>query len=407
MRIGILTKEFPPHIYGGAGIHVKFLTQELKKLSHIEVRCFGDQNSSEKNLNVKGVTAHDLSASDQMKKIFNPVDINLQMAASLENVDLIHCHTWYSHWAGILSSTMLNVPLVLSTHSLEPHRPWKVEQLGSGYNMSSWIEKHAYSHATGIIAVSEGMRKDVIDLYGIDPSRVEVIYNGIDLDFYQPTFNEKIIAEQGINPDKPFVLFVGRITRQKGIVHLLEAIKQFDPELQVVLCAGAPDTEEIAQEMKEKTEALQKEREGVIWISEMLDHSIIKVLYSHAEIFVCPSMYEPFGIINLEAMACGTPVIGSAVGGIPEIIIDQDTGVLVPLEKKSNVSFDPIIPAEFHKNLANAVNTLHKDPIKLAHMGAASRKRVEDIFSWTSIAEQTNKFYERTIQRYKEEGNRK
>lgn len=397
MNIAILTNEYPPYIYGGAGIHVKFLTRELSKLCHVDVRSFGDQNTRENNLRVIGMKPREMPATDQIKKIFNPLDINLQMAASLEGVELVHCHTWYSHWAGILASTMLDIPLVLSTHSLEPHRPWKVEQLGTGYHMSSWVERKAYEAADGIIAVSEGMKKDVVDLYGVDPSKVEVIYNGIDPEFYQPTFDPAILKKHGIREDKPFVLFVGRITRQKGITQLLEAIPLLDKDLQVVLCAGAPDTKEIEKEMADKTHELQKSREGVIWISEMLAHEELRVLYSHAEQFVCPSLYEPFGIINLEAMSCGTPVVGSAVGGIPEIIVDGKTGYLVPLEARSGKDFEPLEPKVYQETLARTINHLHSRPDLLPAMGEAARKRVEEKFTWEGIATQTHDFYQRVI----------
>jgi alpha-maltose-1-phosphate synthase len=403
MKTAILTNEFPPNIYGGAGIHVKFLTQELKKYLSLEVRCFGDQNQSEESMTVQGFAPRPLPATEHMKKIFNPLDINLQMAASIEGADLVHCHTWYSHWAGILASTMLHIPLVLSTHSLEPHRPWKKEQLGTGYHMSSWVEQKAYEQAHGIIAVSGGMKKDVVSLYNVDPSRVQVIYNGIDPDFYKPTFDPSVLAKHGIDSNKPFILFVGRITRQKGIVHLLQSIPLLHPDLQVVLCAGAPDTPEIGQEMEILTQAVQQKRPGVIWIKDMLPHEDLRVLYSHAQLFICPSMYEPFGIINLEAMSCGTPVIGSAVGGIPEIIIDGKTGLLVPLEHKSATDFEPLHPAEFHNALAHAINTLHEQPDKITQMGIAGRKRVEDVFTWNSIAKQTKDFYERTLKRFRQE----
>jgi glycogen synthase len=405
MNISILTNEYPPNIYGGAGIHVKFLVRELKELCKINVRCFGDQVASESNLEVKGVKPclPQKSSNKNAQKLIETLDCNLQMAASLEDTDLVHCHTWYSHWAGMVSSTLLDIPLVLSTHSLEPHRPWKIEQLGQGYRMSSWIEKQAYQQAHGIIAVSSEMKKDVCKLYNTDPDRVQVIYNGIDPVFYSKTEDPSILNEHGIDPTKPFILFVGRITRQKGITHLIKAIPMMNPNVQVVLCAGAPDTPEIAAESEKAIKELQAKRPGVIWISEMLAHEKLRVLYSMAQAFVCPSVYEPFGIINLEAMSCETPVIGSAVGGIPEIIVDNKTGLLVPFKSISSSSSEPADPAAFQQDLALAVNKLIDDPAMASAMGKASRQRVEELFSWKSIAQQTLEFYSKTIERYKAE----
>ncbi|HSQ42133.1 MAG TPA: glycogen synthase, partial [Fibrobacteraceae bacterium] len=331
MKVAILTNEYPPAIYGGAGIHVQFLTQELRHLCEVEVRCFGTQKAQELNLHVEGLGAGTEAcfpmSSPQARKVLDPLGIDLQMAASLPGIDVVHCHTWYSHFGGVLASRLHEAPLILTTHSLEPHRPWKSEQLGrGGYAMSCWIEQTAYKSADGIIAVSRQMKQDVMELYGIAENRVRVIYNGIDPDFYQPTFDAAVLSRRGIDPNRPFILFVGRITRQKGIAQLLGAIRHLDSLLQVVLCAGAPDTPEIATEIQGKMAELQALRPGVIWIQEMMDHKELRILYSHALSFVTPSLYEPFGIINLEAMACGTPVVGSAVGGIPEIIVDGETG---------------------------------------------------------------------------------
>lgn len=407
MKTAILTNEFPPSIYGGAGIHVQFLTRELQTYCGIEVRCFGDQNVQGESLSALGVKVRSAgidAAEARTRKILDPLDINLQMAATLKGVDVVHCHTWYTHFAGVLASRLLEVPLILTTHSLEPHRPWKHEQLGhGGYAMSSWIERTAYQSADGVIAVSQQMKKDVIELYGVSPDRVQVIYNGIDPEFYQPTFDESILRQYGIDPAKPYVIFVGRITRQKGIGQLLEAIPQIDPNAQVVLCAGAPDTPEIAAEMKAKMTELQAKRPGLIWIQEMLDHAKLRVLYSHATTFVCPSLYEPFGIINLEAMSCGIPVVGSAVGGIPEIIVHGETGILVPLQPKGDNDFEPAHPEAFQSALARSINLLLANPAKAKEMGQAARKRAIDVFSWKSIAKQTFDFYTQTIQRHSKE----
>ncbi len=409
MNVAILTNEFPPEIYGGAGIHVKFLTQELSKLCHIEARCFGDQDEDEDNIRALGFTRKlGLNPEDDhFQKIFKPLDINLQWAASLKDIDVIHCHTWYSHFGGVLASRLLQCPLILTTHSLEPHRPWKAEQLGvGGYAMSCWIERTAYEAADGVIAVSQGMKRDVMKLYGVPEDRVKVIYNGIDPDFYAPTFDESILAKWGVDAKRPYVLFVGRITRQKGISQLIQAIPQIDKSAQVVLCAGAPDTVELADECKALIEEVQKTRDGVVWIQEPVPHTELRVLYSHATVFATPSLYEPFGIINLEAMSCGTPVVGSAVGGIPEIIVDGETGFLVPLKAKSETDFEPADPGAFQTDFANKLNAVLGNPELAKKMGEVSRKRAIDVFSWKSIAKQTYDFYQECIDRYKREGKR-
>ena len=404
MKVAILTNEFPPNIYGGAGIHVQFLTRELQKLCSLEVRSFGAQNEERPNLRALGLQARSLnlvSDADPRNKILEPLDINLQMASSLEGADLVHCHTWYSHFAGILASRFSQAPLILSTHSLEPHRPWKSEQLGAGgYELSCWIERTAYQSAHGVVAVSSQMKKDVMELYGVPEDRVQVIYNGIDPDFYTPTFDPEVVRARGIDPDRPYIIFVGRITRQKGIAQLLGAIEHLDPETQVLLCAGAPDTPEIAAEMEQSFAALKSQRQGLVWIPEMMDHNELRILYSHATTFVTPSLYEPFGIINLEAMACGIPVVGSAVGGIPEIIVHDETGFLVPIEAQSATNFEPLAPQKFPRDLAEKLNLLVKNPELAKKMGAAARKRAVNIFGWQAIAEQTFNFYQQTIDRY-------
>lgn len=409
MKAAILTNEFPPEIYGGAGIHVKFLCKELANLCRVEARCFGTQNEDENNIHAVGF-GRKLGLNpkdDRFHKIFKPLDINIQWAADLNDVDVIHCHTWYSHFGGVLASRLLQCPLILTTHSLEPHRPWKAEQLGDGgYAMSCWIERTAYDAADGVIAVSEGMKRDVMKLYGVPEDRVKVIYNGIDPDFYKPTFDEKILEKWGVDPKKPFVLFVGRITRQKGISQLIQAIPQIDPKAQVVLCAGAPDTQELADECRHLIEEVQKTRDGVVWIQDVMPHEELRVLYSHATVFATPSLYEPFGIINLEAMSCGTPVVGSAVGGIPEIIVDGETGFLVPLKPVSETNFEPADPKAFQTDFANKLNKILANPELAKQMGEVSRKRAVDVFSWKAIAQQTYDFYNECIERYKKEGKR-
>ncbi|GEC78872.1 glycogen synthase [Flavobacterium aquatile] len=406
MKIALFSNEFPPNIYGGAGVHIDFLSQELAKLGQVEVRCFGNQLENTNSMNVIGIQSSLNKMKDdknQHIKMFHNLSRNVEMSQNTLDADVIHCHTWYTHLAGIFSRELLQVPLILTTHSLETHRPWKVEQLGNGYFLSRWIENHAYNTADGIIAVSQQMKSDVIEAYGVAPEKVTVIHNGIDPEFYKPTFDTDLLLEYGINLDIPFVLFVGRITRQKGISQLISAAKYFNKNCQVVLCAGAPDTEEIAKETEKLIQELQSQRDGIILISEMLPREKIKVLYSHARVFACPSLYEPFGIINLEAMSCETPVVGSAVGGIPEIIIEGKTGYLIELESISRTDFNPKNPEEFQKNFAKKINLLLDDENLATQMGKAGRERVLDIFSWESIAKTTYKYYENVISKFEKE----
>jgi glycogen synthase len=320
------------------------------------------------------------------------------MSGTLDDIDIVHCHTWYSHFGGCLAKVLHGVPMVLTTHSLEPHRPWKAEQLGTAYAASTWIERTAYQNADGVIAVSESMRHDVQSLYGVPPERIRVIHNGIDLQQYRPTPDPATLAEFGIDPAQPIVLFVGRITKQKGILHLVNAIRSFRPGVQVVLCAGAPDTPEIGRAMTDAVAAARASTANpIIWIPEMLPREKVIALYTHADIFVCPSIYEPFGIINLEAMACETPVVASAVGGIPEVVSHGETGLLVPAETLDPSEVEPRHPEQFARDLAMAVNALLADPALRADMGRRARERVEQQFSWTAIARQTLAFYEQVI----------
>lgn len=405
MNITILTNEYPPYIYGGAGVHVEYLTRELSRLdgsSHqVNVLCFGDQHEVQGNLKVEGVKADfELRVQDKRHAKFLDTMINdVVMAGLVDRADVAHCHTWYSHFAGLLVKQLTGAKLVLTTHSLEPHRPWKVEQLGTAYHASTWIERTAYQNADGVIAVSNSMKQDVHDLYGVPLEKIRVIPNGIDLDEYRPRPDERVLASYGIDSSKPYVLFVGRITRQKGIIHLVNAIKYLNPGMQVVLCAGAPDTEEIGQEMKEKVDEARREgQDEIIWIDKMLPRPEVITLYTHASVFVCPSVYEPFGIINLEAMACETPVVASAVGGIPEIVVPGETGLLVPLKAKGENNFEPEDPDLFSRNLASAINDLMDSPQRLETMGKKARRRVEEHFSWTRIAERTLAFYRELIE---------
>ncbi|HKJ92767.1 MAG TPA: glycogen synthase [Longimicrobiales bacterium] len=404
MRIAILTNEYPPHVYGGAGVHVEYLTRELAALDggrhSVQVVCFGDQRETRGNLTVQGVAPPaELPAYEpRHAKLYATLLRDLVMSGSVADVDVVHCHTWYTHLAGCLVKQLHGVPLVLTTHSLEPHRPWKAEQLGTAYRASSWIERTAYENADGVVAVSQAMRRDVHALYGVDDARIRVIHNGIDLAQYRPTAGEETLRAYGIDPEVPYVLFVGRITRQKGIIHLVRAIEHFRPGVQVVLCAGAPDTPELAREMNDAVARARSRRaHGVVWIQEMLPKEKVIRLYTEAAVFVCPSVYEPFGIINLEAMACETPVVASAVGGIPEVVEDGETGLLVPLEPAGPGDVEPRDPDRFARDLAAAVNALLDDPARRAAMGRKARARVEAHFNWASIARRTLAFYEAII----------
>jgi glycogen synthase len=405
MRIAILTNEYPPHVYGGAGVHVEYLTRELAKVEggrhSVQILCFGDQSIDEGNLTVRGIQPDiELPSQDPRHgKFLDTMLRDLFMAGSLKDVDVVHCHTWYTHLAGCLVKQLTGAKLVLTTHSLEPHRPWKVEQLGTAYNASSWVERTAYRNADGVVAVSQSMREDVHHLYGVPYDKIRVIHNGIDLDQYRPTPDPAVLDRHGIDRGRPFVLFVGRITRQKGIIHLVNAIKHFREGVQVVLCAGAPDTPEIGREMAEAVERARLDsRDPIVWIPQILPKEEVIALYTHAALFVCPSVYEPFGIINLEAMACETPVVASAVGGIKEVVVPGKTGLLVPIDPRGPADFEPKDPEAFAVGLADAVNRLLADPEKLREMGQRSRQRVEHYFSWTSIARFTVDFYWDLIQ---------
>ena len=406
MKIALFTNEFPPNIYGGAGVHIDFLSRELAKLGPVDVRCFGEQHEITHHMNVLGIQStlnQGVDLDNPHINMFHNLSKNVALAQHTLQADVIHCHTWYTHLAGIFSRELLQAPLILTTHSLETHRPWKVEQLGNGYFLSRWIEHHAYNTADGIIAVSEQMKTDVIEAYGVAPEKVTVIHNGIDPEFYQPTFDNDLLLEYGINPAVPFVLFVGRITRQKGISQLISAAKYINRDCQIVLCAGAPDTPEIAKETEELIAELRAIRAGVILISEMLPREKVKVLYSHARVFACPSLYEPFGIINLEALSCETPVVGSAVGGIPEIIEEGKTGYLIPLESISRTDFNPRDPESFQRAFAAKINHLLENENLAIAMGKAGRARVLGKFSWESIAKTTYTYYETVIARFEKE----
>ncbi len=405
MRIGILTNEYPPNVYGGAGVHVEYLTRELAALDggahQVEVLCFGEQQSQHGGLRVRGVQAPAAvpAADARHARLFATLMQDLVMSGALPPVDVVHCHTWYTHFAGCIVKQLQGVPLVLTTHSLEPHRPWKAEQLGTAYQVTTWLERTAYQNADGVIAVSAAMKQDVHDLYDVPLDRIRVIHNGIDLQQYRPLPDPAVLRDHGIDPTLPYVLFVGRITRQKGIIHLVNAIRFLDPGVQMVLCAGAPDTPEIGAEMTAAVERARTESaHHIVWIRDMLPREQTIALYTQAAIFVCPSVYEPFGIINLEAMACGTPVVAAAVGGIPEVVDDGETGLLVPTGAADG-SVEPAEPLQFSRRLAAAVNTLTADPARREAMARKARRRVEELFSWTSIARQTADFYASLIAR--------
>jgi len=397
MKILLLTNEYPPHVYGGAGVHVEHLVRELQRLANnghsLQVYSFGDQDSTDRNLRVRGMAGTDTTGLHRAK-IIDTLYRNLMMIGASGQAQVVHCHTWYTHLAGCLIQQILQIPLVITVHSLEPHRPWKKEQLGNGYYASRWLEKTALPNADGIIAVSQSMKQDVHSLYGVPEDRIRVIYNGIDTGRYRPIESPDTLAAYGIDPQKPFVLFVGRITRQKGILHLVNAIPRLTEPVQIVLCAGAPDTEHIAAEMNERVAAARSRSDNpVVWVSDIVPVDDLVALYSHAAVFVCPSVYEPFGIINLEAMACGTPVVASAVGGIREAVVSGETGLLVPFEPLGPEDAEPKDPDRFASDLAAAVDELLKAPQRRQSMAEAGRVRVERHFSWRSIARQTLQYY--------------
>jgi starch synthase len=396
MRVALFTREYPPHIYGGAGVHVEYLSRELAKTIEVEVHCWGEQHSDAGNLHVRGAQPWQeitSGAEGKFKAALETVSLNLTQVKALAGVDIVHTHTWYASLAGLLAKKLYTVPFVLTTHSLEPLRAWKAEQLGTGYAMSSWIEKSAILDADAVIAVSNGTRDDILRAYPVEPERVHVIHNGIDVGEYRYTPETTALETYRIDPAAPYILFVGRITRQKGVTNLVEAIKYMPANTQVVLCAGAPDTPEIAAEMREKVDEARRNHPRVIWIEKTVPRSGVIQLYSHARVFCCPSVYEPFGIINLEAMACGAPVVASKIGGIPEVVVDGETGFLVPFDQDSSSGF-PTEPDRFARDLAARLCELLEDEPKCKRFGEMGRRRVEEKFSWTKIASETIQLYE-------------
>ena len=395
MKTLILTNEYPPTVYGGAGVHVEYLVRELARLIEVDVRTFGDQDAQAASLSVRGFgVAHDLAhARETLRPVLGAFSRGIGFAAEPVDADVIHCHTWYTHLGGVVAKLAYGLPLVVTTHSLEPLRPWKREQLGGGYDVSAWIERTAIEMADAVVAVSEETRADVLRHFDIPTERVHVIHNGIDADEYRPIDPSPALARYRIDPTVPYVLFVGRITRQKGIVHLVRAIRHLDPAVTVVLCAGAPDTPEIAAEMEAAVAAVRSDHPNVVWVAEMVDKPTVRQLYSGAAVFCCPSVYEPFGIINLEAMACETAVVASAVGGIPEVVVPGETGLLVPFEAAGHGSLEPADPDRFERDLAAAITELLADPLRRDAMGRAWRERAVSRFSWTSIAKRTVDLY--------------
>ncbi len=400
LRVGLFTREYPPQVYGGAGVHVDYLSRELAKRIEVEVHCWGPQHSDQGNLQVRGAEPWPEitnGTEGKFKGALEAFSLNLTQIKALEGIDVVHTHTWYVSMAGYLAKKLYGVPFALTTHSLEPLRAWKAEQLGSGYAMSSWMERTAILDADAIIAVSQGTKADILRAYpGVDSSRIHVIYNGIDLAEYQKTEDTTALRAYGVDLDRPYVLFVGRITRQKGVTHLVDAIRHMPPETQVVLCAGAPDTPEIATELRTKVAAARQNHPHIVWIEKMVTRQETIQLYSNARVFCCPSVYEPFGIINLEAMACRAPVVASSTGGIKEVVVEGETGYLVPFDQDPVTSF-PRDPETFARALAERITQLLNDPAKCRQFGSAGRKRVEETFSWTAIAQQTIELYESLI----------
>jgi starch synthase len=394
MRVDLISREYPPEIYGGAGVHVTELVRALRETgTDVMVRAFGEPRDE------PGVDSYlvppELAGSNPA---LATLGVDLQIARDVEGADLVHSHTWYANAAGHVASLLYGIPHVVTAHSLEPLRPWKAEQLGGGYRLSSWIESTAFASAAKVIAVSEGMRRDILRSYPfLDESKVEVVYNGINLQKWTPNHDEAITRGLGIDPVRPSVVFVGRITRQKGLPYLLRAAALLPPEVQVVLCAGAPDTPEILAEVRDGVAELQKLRSGVVWIDRLLSQTELRAVLTSATTFVCPSVYEPLGIVNLEAMACGIPVVGTATGGIPEVVDDGVTGKLVPIEQADDGTGTPVDADQFVADLASALVEVVSDPKAARNMGEAGRLRAEEMFSWERIANRTREIYESLV----------
>ena len=395
-RVALLTREYTPDVYGGAGVHVEYLSRELSRLVDLTVHCFGAARPAGPG---PTVVAHEpweeLAGTDAYTASLRAISVDLAMAAAVDGAELVHSHTWYANLAGHLAKLVHGVPHVATVHSLEPLRPWKVEQLGGGYAVSSWCERTALEAADAVVAVSAEHRRDLLGCYPlVDPERVTVIGNGIDTDEYRPDRRTDVLERCGVDPGRPSVLFVGRITRQKGLTHLLDAAWHIDRSAQLVLCAGAADTPELAAEIQTRIEELQRTRDGVVWIEQMLPKSDVIQLLSHAAVFVCPSIYEPLGIVNLEAMACEAAVVATATGGIPEVVVDEVTGLLVPFDPVDDASRTPRDPERFALDIAERVNRLLGDPAEAHRFGLAGRERAVAEFSWSSVAERVQSLYQ-------------
>jgi starch synthase len=394
VRVDLFTREYPPEVYGGAGVHVEYLARDLRRLADVRVHCFGAPRDE------PGVTGYADPPPGLVgaNAALRTMGVDLEMAAGAAGTDLVHSHTWYANLAGHTAKLLYGVPHVMTSHSLEPLRPWKAEQLGGGYALSSWIERTAVEAADAVIAVSAGMRRDVLAAYpAVDPDRVRIVHNGIDTGEYRPDPDTDVLERIGMDPDQPSVTFVGRVTRQKGLPYLLRAARSLPPDAQLILLAGAPDTPEIAAEVEELVAELEKTRSGVRWILKMLPKREVVQILSHSTVFVCPSVYEPMGIVNLEAMACETAVVATATGGIPEVVEDGVTGLLVPIEQVTDGTGTPVDPDRFVADLAAAITELVADPARAAGMGRAGRQRALDHFSWAAIADRTMGVYRSVI----------
>ncbi|MFI8594203.1 glycogen synthase [Microbacterium sp. NPDC078428] len=389
MRVDIVSKEYPPEVYGGAGVHVAELVRALRERIDVRVRAFGARREE------AGTTAYAVPAElSQANTAIQTLGVDLAMVGDIAGADLVHSHTWYANFAGHTAALLHGIPHIVSAHSLEPLRPWKAEQLGGGYAVSSWVERTAYTSASAVVAVSGGMRSDILRCYPeIDPAKVHVIYNGIDTGEWAPLEDPETLSALGVDADRPSIVFVGRITRQKGLPYLLRAAAHLPPDVQLVLCAGAPDTPEILAEVEDAVRRLQESRDGVIWHDRVLSRRELRVLLTAATTFVCPSVYEPLGIVNLEAMACGAAVVGTATGGIPEVVEDGVTGRLVPIEQMQDGTGTPIDPDRFVADLASALTEVTADRHRAREFGEAGRRRAAERFSWTQIAAQTAELY--------------
>ncbi|OAH51761.1 glycogen synthase [Microbacterium oleivorans] len=393
MRVDIVTKEYPPEIYGGAGVHVTELVKALRSRMEVQVRAFGAERDEADTTSYAAPTG--LSGANPA---LQTLGTDLEIVGDIAGADVVHSHTWYANYAGFLASMLHGVPHVVTAHSLEPLRPWKAEQLGGGYALSSYVEKTAYENAAAVVAVSDGMRRDILRSYpSLDPAKVRVIYNGIDVDAWQPREDPELLSRWGIDPSRPSVVFVGRITRQKGLPYFLRAAELLPPEVQLILCAGAPDTPEIMAEVQGLVQQLQRSREGVVWIEEFLPRPDLCAILTSATTFVCPSVYEPLGIVNLEAMACGAAVVGTATGGIPEVVIDGVTGRLVEIEQVEDGTGTPVDPEKFVADLAATLTEVVSDPERARAYGRAGRERAASAFSWEAIADETAALYREVV----------